>query len=100
MEETEHTPDNPYTALEGYGVYDARGERIGEVEATIYDAPSNVLKYLAVNGRTVPADRMEVDAERERVTLPYEGEIIASAPELREPSGEFDAAVREHYGGP
>jgi sporulation protein YlmC with PRC-barrel domain len=100
VEEADHTPDNPYTAIEGYGVYDVRGENIGEVEATVYDAPSGVLKYLAVNGRTVPADRMKVDAERGRITVPYEGETIASAPKMREPSGEFDEAVHEHFGNP
>jgi len=100
VEEQNHTPDNPYTAIEGYGVYDAHGEEIGEVETTVYDAPSDVLKYLTVNGRAVPADRMDVDAERGRVAVPYDGEKVTSAPEMQEPSGEFDEAVREHYGNP
>lgn len=100
MENANHAPDNPYTALEGYGLYDARGGQVGEVEATVYDAPSDVLKYISVRGRAVPADRIEVDAEAERVLIPYDGEKVASAPEMRETSGEFDEAVREHYGNP
>jgi len=100
VEEANHRSDNPYTAIEGYGVYDARGEKVGEVGTTVYDAPSDVLKYLSVNGRAVPADRIAVDAEGERVTVPYDGEKLASAPELQETSGEFDEAVREHYGIP
>lgn len=100
MEEANHAPDNPYTALEGYGVFDARGEEAGKVEATVYDAPSDILKYISVNGRAVPADRIEVDAEEESVTVPYDVETIASAPEMRETSGEFDEAVSEHYGNP
>ncbi|MCA1849234.1 MAG: PRC-barrel domain-containing protein, partial [Actinobacteria bacterium] len=34
--------------MEGYTVYDASGERIGEVGETVYDAPSDVLKYVVV----------------------------------------------------
>lgn len=100
MEEKDHRPDNPYTAIEGYGVYDVGGEKVGDVGTTVYDAPSDVLKYLSVNGRAVPADRIQVDAGGERVTVPYDAETVASAPEMQEPSGEFDRAVREHYGTP
>jgi len=100
VEDADHGPQNPYTALEGYGVFDARGEKAGEVEATVYDAPSDILKYISVDGRAVPADRIEVDAEEERVTVPYDAEKVASAPKMEEPSGEFDEAVREHYGIP
>ena len=99
MEDTDHRADNPYTAMEGYGVYDASGEHIGRVEDTVYDAPSDVLKYVVVNGRTVPADRIEVDAEGERVTIPYDAAAVESAPRVQDPSGAFDEAVREHYEG-
>lgn len=99
MEEKDHRPDNPYTAMEGYGVYDASGEEIGKVEDTVYDAPSDVLKYVVVNGRAVLADRIAVDAERQRVSIPYEAAVVASAPRMEEPSGTFDDAVREHYEG-
>jgi sporulation protein YlmC with PRC-barrel domain len=58
MEEKDHRADNPYTAMEGYGVYDASGEEVGRVEDTVYDAPSDVLKYLVVNGRPIPAPRL------------------------------------------
>lgn len=98
MEDANHQPDNPYTAIEGFDVYDVRGERAGEVKATVYDAPSDVLKYLIVEGRAVPADRMEVDAERGRVLVPYEAKAIASAPEMQETSGKFDETVHEHFG--
>lgn len=91
-------PDNPYTYLEGYKLYDADGEEIGAIEQTVYDAPSDVLKYIVVNGRTIPAERIEVKVERESVHVPYDRETSESAPELEEVSGEFDAAVREHYG--
>lgn len=91
-------PDNPYTYLEGYKLYDADGTEVGKVEQTVYDAPSDVLKYTMVNGRTIPAERIEVKVERESVHVPYDRETIESAPELEEVSGEFDAAVREHYG--
>jgi sporulation protein YlmC with PRC-barrel domain len=99
MEEQDHRADNPYTAMEGYGVYDASGEQIGRVEDTVYDAPSDVLKYVIVNGRPVPADRVEVDAERGRVSIPYGASAVDSAPRMQDPSGAFDAAVREHYEG-
>ena len=99
MDERDHRAFNPYTAMEGYGVYDASGERIGSVDDTIYDAPSDVLKYLVVNGRPVPADRVEVDAERERVSIPYDAAAVESAPRAQDPSGAFDEAVREHYEG-
>lgn len=92
-------PDNPYTVLEGYEVRDAAGNEVGEVEQTIYDAPSDVLKYVIVAGRPVPADRMEVDPERERVLVPYDRDAIESAPQLGgRLTGDLDAAVREHYG--
>ncbi|MDP9475965.1 MAG: PRC-barrel domain-containing protein [Actinomycetota bacterium] len=97
MEEKNHRADNPYTLMEGYGVYDAAGEEIGRVDDTVYDAPSDVLKYVVVNGRPVPADRLEVDAERERVSLPYAATTVESAPRMEDPSGAFDDAVREHY---
>ena len=99
MEERDHRAFNPYTAMEGYGVYDASGERIGSVEDTVYDAPSDVLKYLVVNGRSVPADRVEVDAQGERVSVPYEAAAVESAPRIEDPSGAFDEAVRTHYEG-
>ena len=47
MERANHRPDNPYTQLEGYRV-DASGEEVGEIEDTVYDAPSDVLKYVVV----------------------------------------------------
>jgi len=99
MEEKDHRADNPYTAMEGYGVYDASGEEIGTVDDTVYDAPSDVLKYLIVNGRAILADRIEVDAEGQRVSIPYEAAAVESAPRMEEPSGAFDDTVREHYEG-
>ncbi len=97
MEERDHRADNPYTQLEGYGVYDVSGEEIGRVDDTVYDAPSDVLKYVVVNGRPVPADRLEVDADGERISLPYDATTVESAPRMEDPSGAFDDAVREHY---
>ena len=84
MEEKDHRPDNPYTQMEGYEVY---------------DAPSDVLKYVIVKGHPIPAEWVEVDAEQQRVSVPYEAQTIESAPELEELSGAFDEAVREHYEG-
>ena len=97
MEEKDHRADNPYTAMEGYGVYDASGEQIGRVEDTVYDAPSDVLKYVVVNGRPIPADRVEVDPAEQRISVPYDAATVESAPRMEDPSGAFDDAVREHY---
>ena len=88
---------NPYTAMEGYELLDASGARVGRIEETVYDAPSDVLKYVVVNGHPIPADRIEVDTEEERVRTPYERETIESAPALERASGEFDRALRAHY---
>jgi sporulation protein YlmC with PRC-barrel domain len=99
MEEADHRADNPYTAIEGYTVYDASGEGIGEVEETVYDAPSDVLKYVIVNGRPIPAERVDVDPSERRVSVPYDSETVESAPKMEKPSGAFDAAVHEHYEG-
>jgi hypothetical protein len=100
MDERDHRPDNPYTALEGYRLHDASGAEVGEIEETVYDAPSDVLKYVVVNGHTIPADRLDVDADAERVSAPYDRETIESAPALEDPSGAFDEALREHYSEP
>jgi sporulation protein YlmC with PRC-barrel domain len=100
MEEANHRADNPYTAMEGYKLQDASGAEVGKVEETVYDAPSDVLKYVVANGRAIPADRIEVDAENERVRVPYQREVIDSAPAPEDPSGEFDRALRAHYGEP
>ncbi len=97
MEEVNHRPDNPYTSLEGYELQDASGTPIGKIEETVYDAPSGVLKYVVANGHSIPADRIEVDAENERVQTPYEKEAIESAPAPEDPSGDFDRALRVHY---
>ncbi|HEY0127939.1 MAG TPA: PRC-barrel domain-containing protein [Rubrobacteraceae bacterium] len=97
MEEKDHRADNPYTAMEGYGIYGAAGEEIGRVEDTVYDAPSDVLKYLVVNGRPIPAELVEVDAEGERVSITHDAATVESAPRMEEPSGAFDEAVRAHY---
>ena len=99
MEEADHRADNPYTALEGYTVFDTSGTEIGEIEDTVYDAPSDVLKYVVVDGRPIPAEAIDVDAAEGRVSIPYSGEAVESAPEMEEPSGAFDEAVREHYEG-
>ncbi len=99
MEEADHRADNPYTAIEGYTVFDTSGTEIGEIEDTVYDAPSDVLKYVVVDGRPIPAEVIDVDAAEGRVSIPYSGEAVESAPEMEEPSGAFDEAVREHYEG-
>lgn len=90
-------PDNPYTYLEGYRLYDTGGTEVGEVEQTIYDAPADVLKYLVVGGHPVPADSVRIDAEQERAYVPYDKKDIETAPELQEFSGEFDRSLHEHY---
>jgi hypothetical protein len=98
IEDVEETRDqNPYTTMEGYALEDAAGERVGEIEETVYDAVGDVLKYVVVDGRAVPADSIEVNAEEGRVWAPYRRETIESAPALKDPSGEFDQALRAHY---
>jgi sporulation protein YlmC with PRC-barrel domain len=97
MESANHRPDNPYTQLEGYRVHDASGEEVGEIEDTVYDAPSDVLKYVVVSRHPIPAERIEVDAEEQRVSVPYDAKTIESAPQMEEPSGAFDEAVHDHY---
>ena len=99
MEEMNHRSDNPYTQMEGYRVNDISGNVVGEIEVTVYDAPSDVLKYVVVNGRPSPAERIEVNAEEQRVSVPYDAATIESAPEMEELSGAFDQAVHEHYEG-
>ena len=98
MEEADNRADNPYAAMEGYTVHDASGERIGEIEDTVYDAPSDVLKYVIVDGRPIPAEDVTVDAHDQRVTIPFDRETVDSAPKLRHLSGAFDEAVHEHFG--
>jgi sporulation protein YlmC with PRC-barrel domain len=98
VEEADHRAENPYTEMEGYKVYDASGTEIGEIEDTVYDAPSDVLKYVVVAGRPILAEDVEVEPEEQRVSVPYDRETVESAPEMEEPSGAFDEAVREHYG--
>jgi sporulation protein YlmC with PRC-barrel domain len=98
MENANDRSDNPYTYLEGYKVSDASGEDVGVIEDTIYDAPSNVLKYVVVRGRAVPADRIEVHADDQHVSVPYSAATVESAPGIEETSGAFDEAVRKHYG--
>ena len=97
MDSEDHRASNPFTALEGYEVLDASGDGVGRVEDTVYDAVSNVLKYIVVAGRPIPADTVGVDAEAGRVTVPHERTTIETAPEMQNLSGAFDAAVREHY---
>jgi len=99
MERANHRPDNPYTQLEGYRVIDASGEEVGEIEDTVYDAPSDVLKYVVLWGRPIPAEGIEVDAEDQRVSVPYTARTIESAPRMEGLSGAFDEAIHEHYGG-
>jgi sporulation protein YlmC with PRC-barrel domain len=100
MEEADHRANNPYTALEGYELRDSSGSEVGEVEETVYDAVSDVLKYVVVNGHPIPADRLKVDLENERVRAPYPRSLIESSPDLEEPFGEFDHALRAHYEEP
>jgi sporulation protein YlmC with PRC-barrel domain len=97
MQEANDRSDNPYTYLEGYGVNDASGEEVGKIEDTVYDAPSDVLKYVVVRGRAIPADQIRVDAEDQRVSVPYDAATIESAPKMERTSGAFDDLVREHY---
>jgi sporulation protein YlmC with PRC-barrel domain len=97
MEEADHRAENPYTEMEGYTVYDASGEGFGVVEETVYDAPSDVLKYVVVGGHPIPAGSIDVDPGERSVSLPYDRETVESAPQMEDLSGAFDAAVREHY---
>ncbi len=98
MDSEDHRASNPFTEMEGYEVLDASGASVGRVEDTVYDAVSNVLKYVVVAGRPIPADDVSVDAEAERVTVPHGRSTIETAPEMQDLSGAFDDAVREHYG--
>lgn len=98
MDSDDHRASNPFTALEGYTVLDASGTDVGRVGDTVYDAVSDVLKYVIVNGRPIPADDVTVDVEAGRVTVPYGQSAIETAPEMQDLSGAFDAALREHYG--
>jgi sporulation protein YlmC with PRC-barrel domain len=100
MEEADHRADNPYTAIVGYELQDASGVKVGKVEETVYDAPSDVLKYIIANKHAILADRIEVDAENESVRVPYGREVIESAPVPEDPSGKFDRMLRAHYGEP
>src|SRR5215210_8271424 len=97
MERANHSPDNPYTQLEGYRVYDASGEEVGRIEDTVYDAPSDVLKYVVVKGRIIPAERIEVHVEGQSVSVPYDAKTIESAPHIGHFSGAFDHAVHKHF---
>ena len=90
--------DNPYAEMEGYTVYDASGAEIGEIESTVYDAPSDVLKYVVVDGRPIPAEATAVDPDERRVSIPFDRETVESAPIMESFSGAFDDAVHEHYG--
>jgi sporulation protein YlmC with PRC-barrel domain len=99
MERANDHPDNPYTQLEGYKVHDASGKDVGEIEDTVYDAPSDVLKYVLVRGRPIPAEEIEVDAADQRVSVPFDARTIESAPQLEHLSGAFDEAVHGHYEG-
>ena len=98
MDSEDHRASNPFTALEGYKVFDASGAGVGRVEDTVYDAVSNVLKYIVVDGHPIPADNVDVDAEAEEITIPHERSTIETAPEMQDLSGAFDDAVRDHYG--
>lgn len=98
MDRENHRASNPFTQMEGYTVLDASGAEVGRVQDTVYDAVSNVLKYVVVDGRPIPADKVAVDASAGRVTVPYDAATVGTAPEIEDPSGAFDAAVREHYG--
>ena len=98
MDSEDHRASNPFTEMEGYEVLDASGTGVGRVEGTVYDAVSNVLKYIVVAGRPIPAEDVSVDAEAERVTAHHGRSTIETAPELQDLSGAFDDAVREHYG--
>jgi sporulation protein YlmC with PRC-barrel domain len=98
MDSEDHRASNPFTEMEGYEVLDASGASVGRVEDTVYDAVGNVLKYVVVARRPIPADSVDVDLEAERVTVPYGRSTIETAPRMQELSGAFDDAVREHYG--
>ncbi len=98
MDSEDHRASNPFTEIEGYEILDASGMGFGRVEDTVYDAVSNVLKYIVVAGRPIPADDVNVDAVAERVTIPYERSTVETAPEMQDLSGAFDDAVRGHYG--
>ena len=97
MDSEDHRASNPFTEMEGYEVLDASGASVGRVEDTVYDAVSNVLKYIVVAGRPIPAEDVSVDPEAERVTIPHGRSTIETAPEMQDLSGAFDDAVREHY---
>ena len=97
MDYSGESADNPYTEMEGYAVYDASGKEIGRVEGTVYDAPSDVLKYVILDGRPIPAEDVRVDPDEERVSIPYDRDTVESAPEMEELSGAFDRTVHEHY---
>ena len=56
VEDVEDTSvQNPYKIMEGYELEDASGAGIGEIEETVYDAVSDVLKYAVVEDLPLPS---------------------------------------------
>ena len=98
MESANDRSDNPYTQLEGYRVYDASGEEVGRIEDTVYDAPSDVLKYVVVRGRIIPAEQIEVHVEEQSVSVPYDAETIESAPHIATLLWGLRQGRPQHYG--
>ncbi len=92
--------DNPYTFLEGYEVYGVDRRKAGRIQRTVYDAPGDVLKYVVVDGRAIPAEDLDVHADTQSVSVPYDRETIETAPKLEDFSGEFDDKLHAHYGKP
>ena len=97
MDGANNEADNPYAQMEGYAVRDPSGSEVGEIESTVYDAPSDVLKYVVVDGRPIPAEDIRVDPDRGLVSIPFDRQTVESAPRMEEVSGAFDRAVHEHY---
>lgn len=97
MDRVNDDTDNPYAQMEGYVVRDPSGSEVGEVESTVYDAPSDVLKYVVVKEHPIPAEDVRVDPDRGLVSIPFDRRTVESAPRMEEVSGAFDRAVHEHY---
>ena len=72
--------NNPYTEMEGYRVFDAQGEPVGRIEDTVYDEVSDVLKYVIVDGRPIPAEEISPSTRSRNTAPPSSGYSSKSLP--------------------
>jgi uncharacterized protein (TIGR02271 family) len=104
MKTFDNLTDQPSPSLIGYNVIDARGEKIGTLDALWADEATGKVEFLGVKTgwglgkiHVVPARGAEIEDDKDRIRVPYEAQRVKDAPSYPAEEQLSEAQEQEIY---